>query len=81
MTRYPVVLPEYRQRESPVNPYVFVESYRTTWKPTMSSSWPMVGVRAALQAMRLRKGQQVIVNSGTAGMGYDLPTASVPPVP
>lgn len=71
--RYPVVLDEYR-RESPVNPYVFVDELSDHLAPgdlvVMANGSACV---TALQAMRLKDGQQVIVNSGTAGMGYDLP--------
>lgn len=73
--RYPVVLPEYR-RETPVNPYVFVDELSDHLDPgdviVLANGSACV---TALQAMRLKDGQQVIVNSGTAGMGYDLPCA------
>jgi acetolactate synthase I/II/III large subunit len=73
--RYPVVLPEYR-RETPVNPYVFVDELSDHLQAddliVLANGSACV---TALQAMRLKQGQQVIVNSGTAGMGYDLPTA------
>ncbi len=74
--RYSVVLPEYRQRETPVNPYVFVDELSDHLEAedviVLANGSACV---TALQAMRLKQGQQVIVNSGTAGMGYDLPTA------
>jgi acetolactate synthase-1/2/3 large subunit len=74
-TRYPVVLPEYR-RETPVNPYVFVDVLSDHLDPgdliVLANGSACV---TALQALRLKDGQQVIVNSGTAGMGYDLPCA------
>jgi acetolactate synthase-1/2/3 large subunit len=74
--RYPVVLPEYRQRDAPVNPYVFVDELSDHLDAddvvVLANGSACV---TALQALRLKRGQQVIVNSGTAGMGYDLPTA------
>ncbi len=74
--RYPVVLPEYRQRETPINPYVFVDELSDHLEAddvvVLANGSACV---TALQALRLKKGQQVIVNSGTAGMGYDLPTS------
>lgn len=74
--KYPVVLPEYRQQETPVNPYVFVDvlSDHLDGDDVIVLANGSACV-TALQAMRLKPGQQVIVNSGTAGMGYDLPTA------
>ncbi len=75
-TRYPVVLPEYREREAPVNPYVFVDELSEQLDPddivVLANGAACV---TALQALRIKRGQRVIVNSGTAGMGYDLPAA------
>jgi len=75
-TRYPVVLPEYRRRDTPINPYVFVDALSDHLDGddvvVLANGSACV---TALQALRLKRGQQVIVNSGTAGMGYDLPTA------
>ena len=74
--RYPVVLPKYRERDVPINPYVFVDEL----SDHLDSDDLVVLANGsacvtALQALRLKRGQQVIVNSGTAGMGYDLPSA------
>jgi acetolactate synthase-1/2/3 large subunit len=74
--RYPVVLPEYRLRDAPINPYVFVDELSDHLVAddvvVLANGTACV---TTLQALRLKQGQQVIVNSGTAGMGYDLPTA------
>jgi acetolactate synthase-1/2/3 large subunit len=74
--RYPVLLPEYRDRDSPVNPYVFVDELSDHLAQddvvVLANGSACV---TALQGLRLKRGQQVIVNSGTAGMGYDLPAA------
>ncbi|MDR3636535.1 MAG: thiamine pyrophosphate-binding protein [Isosphaeraceae bacterium] len=74
--RYPIVLPEYREREAPVNPYVFIDELSDQLDPddivVLANGAACV---TALQALRLKRGQRVIVNSGTAGMGYDLPAA------
>lgn len=74
--RYPVVLPEYRRREAPVNPYVFVEKLAERLEPgdmvvCANGSACVVGI----QAFAFKRGQRLLVNSGTAGMGYDLPAA------
>jgi acetolactate synthase-1/2/3 large subunit len=74
--RYPVVLPEYRRRDTPINPYVFVDELSDQLEDddvvVMANGAACV---TALQALRLKRDQRVIVNSGTAGMGYDLPAA------
>ena len=74
--RYPVVLAEYRQRDSPINPYVFIDELS---EQLLDDDVVVVAngtaCVTALQALRPKGGQRVIVNSGTAGMGYDLPAA------
>jgi acetolactate synthase-1/2/3 large subunit len=74
--RYPVVLPEYRAQRGAVNPYVFVDKLSEHLEP---GDVVVCGNGAAcvitLQALRLQRGQRLLVNSGTAGMGYDLPAA------
>lgn len=74
--RYPVVLPEYRLKDTPINPYVFVDELS---EQLVADDAVVLANGAAcvvtLQALRARGGQRVIVNSGTAGMGYDLPAA------
>ena len=74
--RYPVVLPAYRNQETPINPYVFIDELSDQLDHddivVLANGAACV---TALQALRLKRGQRVIVNSGTAGMGYDLPAA------
>ena len=74
--RYPVVLPEYRDVEEPVNPYVFCD----VLSDCLAADDVVVSANGAacvvpIQAMRLREGQRHIVNSGCAAMGYGLPAA------
>jgi acetolactate synthase I/II/III large subunit len=74
--RYPVVLPEYRSPRERVNPYVFVESL---FAELVESDMVVTGDGTAcvctFQAARIRKGQRLYTNSGSAPMGYDLPAA------
>jgi acetolactate synthase-1/2/3 large subunit len=74
--RYPVVLPEYHAERGAVNPYVFVDRLSEHLEP---GDVVVCGNGAAcvvtLQALRLKRGQRLLANSGTAGMGYDLPAA------
>ncbi len=74
--KYPVVLPKYRQRASPLNPYVFLEEFLDILPDEAAI---VVGNGSAcvmtFQAARIRKGQRIFTNSGNASMGYDLPAA------
>ena len=74
--KYPVVLPEYRQRDSAVNPYCFVESLFERLK---SDDVVVCGDGTAcvtsFQAAHLQRDQRLFTNSGSASMGYDLPGA------
>jgi acetolactate synthase-1/2/3 large subunit len=70
------VLPEFRLTDEPVNPYVFVEELAGTLE---ENDVVVCGNGSAcvvpFQALAVKRGQRLIVNSGTAGMGYDLPAA------
>jgi acetolactate synthase-1/2/3 large subunit len=74
--RYPVCLPEYRERDEPVNPYVFVDSLSEHLAEgdtvvTANGAACVIG----FQALKLKPRQRLIGNSGTASMGYDVPAA------
>jgi len=74
--RYPVVLPAYRRRDAPINPYVFIDELSDQLEDgDVVVTANGAACVTALQALRLKRDQRVIVNSGTAGMGYDLPAA------
>lgn len=73
---YPVVVPAYREKSSPVNPYVFVDELSRAVEPgdivvTANGAACVIG----FQALRLQEGMRLIGNSGTAAMGYDIPAA------
>lgn len=74
--KYKVILPEYYQEEICINPYVFIDVISDLLD---DKDVIVVGNGAAFivtfQAFRLKKGQNLIGNSGTASMGYDLPAA------
>lgn len=74
--KYPVVLPEYRQEKDHINPYYFVE-YISELLDENQITIVADGAACVItfQAIRLKPGQRLIVNSGTASMGYDLPAA------
>lgn len=74
--KYPVVLPEYWENESPVNPYCFVDAL---FKNLANDDHVICGDGTAcvttFQAAFLQENQRLFTNSGSASMGYDLPAA------
>jgi acetolactate synthase-1/2/3 large subunit len=74
-TRYSVVLPEYWKNE-PINPYCFVEKL---FEQLQENEIIVTGNGSAcvttFQAAKIKKGQRLWTNSGSATMGYDLPAA------
>jgi len=74
--RYPVVQNKHRRSLSPLNPYHFVE---LLFDGLRADDVVVCGNATACivpyQAARLKKGQRLISNSGSASMGYDLPAA------
>ncbi len=74
--RYPTVLPEYRRRDEPVNAYVFVDALaRRLEDDDVVVCANGSACVVTFQAFAVKRGQRLIANSGTAGMGYDLPAA------
>jgi acetolactate synthase-1/2/3 large subunit len=74
--RYPAVQDRQRRAGPPLNPYYFVEQLSSK----LADDDVVVCGNATscivpFQTMRLRKGQRLISNSGSASMGYDLPAA------
>jgi len=74
--RYPAVQDRQRQPGPPLNPYYFIEQLSSR----LAHDDVIVCGNASscivpFQAMRLRKGQRLFSNSGSASMGYDLPAA------
>jgi acetolactate synthase-1/2/3 large subunit len=74
--RYPVVLPEYRKKDKPINPYVFSD----TLARRLGANDVLVSSNGSscvipIQSMQIKRGQRHLVNSGCAAMGYGLPAA------
>ena len=74
--RFPTVLPEYREHDQLVHPYVamdelFAQLGEDDVVVTGNGSACVIGFQAA----HLRPGQRLWTNSGCATMGYDLPAA------
>ncbi len=76
VARYPVVQSKHRRSPSPLNPYHFIE---LLFDGLSDDDVVVCGNATACivpyQAGRLKKGQRLISNSGSASMGYDLPAA------
>lgn len=74
--RYPVVLPEYWARETLVNPYCFGESLsRAMADDEIVVTGDGTACISTFQSLRLRAGQRLFSDSGSAPMGFDLPAA------
>jgi acetolactate synthase-1/2/3 large subunit len=75
-TKYPVVQAAQRVPGPPLNPYDFIDRLFELLGPEDAV---VCGNATACivpyQAARLKKGQRLISNSGSASMGYDLPAA------
>lgn len=74
--KYPAVLPAYYQKESPVNPYVFIHELSVLLP---EGERVICGNGSAcvvtFQAMQMKQGQRMFTNSGCAAMGYGFPAA------
>ena len=74
--KYPAVLEKYKQKNTPVNPYVFIEAL---FEQLKNDDVIVCGNGSAcvvtFQAAKIKKGQRVFTNSGCAAMGYGFPAA------
>lgn len=73
---YPVVLPEYWDQQSPVNPYCFSAAlFDALDEGDIVVTGDGTACVTIFQAANLKRGQRLYTNSGCASMGYDLPAA------
>ena len=74
--RYPAVLPSYREKQSPVNPYVFIQEM---FEGLDEGDTLITGNGSAcvisFQAGVIKPGERLFTNSGCAAMGYGFPAA------
>ena len=74
--RYPTTLPEYFIKKQPINLYAFIANL---FEKLHDHSIVVTGNGSAcvvsFQAAKLKLGQRLYTNSGSASMGYDLPAA------
>lgn len=74
--RYPAVLDRYRNTDSPMNPYAFLDVF---FQEASEDEVMVCGNGSAcvmtFQACRIKEGQRLFTNSGCAAMGYGFPAA------
>jgi acetolactate synthase-1/2/3 large subunit len=73
---YPQVLPKHREWRGRINPYHFMEElFSALGERDVVVTGNATACIAAFQVAKLKKGQRLFSNSGSASMGYDLPAA------
>jgi acetolactate synthase-1/2/3 large subunit len=76
VAKYPVVLPRHRDTAKPINPYHFIEELFDLLGPDdIVVCGNATASVVTFQAARIKRGQRVYTNAGSASMGYDLPGA------
>lgn len=74
--KYPAVLESYRETDSPMNPYAFLDLF---FREASEDEVIVCGNGSAcvmtFQACRIKEGQRLFTNSGCAAMGYGFPAA------
>ena len=74
--KYPVVQPGQRVPGPPLNPYDFIDRlFEMLGEDDAVVCGNATACIVPYQAAKLKKGQRLISNSGSASMGYDLPAA------
>lgn len=72
--RYPVVLPEYRERAERVNSYYFIEQLAERAPDDAVIVTDMgTSFTCTMQTFQIKKGQRLFTSSGLAAMGFGLP--------
>lgn len=74
--KYPVVLEEYWKKNTPINPYVFMEqlSEQLTASDMIVASNGTACV-CSFQCIEMKKGQRMFTNAGASSMGYGIAAA------
>ena len=74
--RYPVVQPAYADDSRGINPYIFADKlFDVAGETDVVVTANATACVATFQAAKLKAGQRMFSNSGSASMGYDLPAA------
>jgi acetolactate synthase-1/2/3 large subunit len=73
---YPQVQPKHREWRGKINPYHFIEElFDAMGERDIVVTGNATACIASFQAAKIKKGQRLFSNSGSASMGYDLPAA------
>lgn len=74
--KYPVILTEYWQKDTPINPYCLADVlFQELPENEIIVTGDATACIVPFQCAKLKKGQRLYSNSGCASMGYDLPAA------
>lgn len=74
--KYPTLLPRQREFNGRINPYHFIEQlFERLDENDIIACGNATACIVPFQAARLKRGQRLFSNSGSASMGYDLPAA------
>ena len=74
--RYPVVQPAYADDSRGINPYIFADKlFDVAGETDVIVTANATACVTTFQAAKLKAGQRMFSNSGSASMGYDLPAA------
>lgn len=73
--KYPVCDKSKYEQKDKINVYAFLDSLSNHFKENDKMVVANGAACACIHAYKLKKGQRLIVNSGVASMGYDLPAA------
>jgi len=75
-SKYPVVLPEYREQKGSINSYYFIDILSDVLNTDDAVVTDMgFAFQNTHQAFKVKKGQRVFTNCGLASMGWGLPAA------
>jgi len=75
--KYPVILPEFRNsKNKKINPYMFIDNlFKILKKDDVVVTGNGSACVMSFQVAKIKQGQRLYTNSGSASMGYDLPAA------
>jgi acetolactate synthase-1/2/3 large subunit len=74
--KYPVTLPEYFTKSSPINPYVFGDIlFQELQAGDVVVTANATACVCMFQSAKIKSGVRLFSNSGSASMGFDLPAA------
>jgi acetolactate synthase-1/2/3 large subunit len=76
LLRYPAVPVDYWKTDAPVNPYCFVQAlFEELNENDVVVTGDGTACVVTFQGAKIKRGQRMYSNSGSASMGYDLPAA------